>query len=278
MDKRSLYYMLSPSLRRIARRLYYLPVDTYEYLTGKRDDITPPKGKIFIGSGNFSMQGERLLKILIEHGGLQPNHRVLDVGCGIGRLAIPLSKYLSANGSYEGFDIVKYGVDWCRKKITPRYPNFNFMHIDLRNELYNLGTISEAKDFAFPYIDKEFDLVFLFSVFTHMIPADVENYLKQIRRVLKSGGVCIASFFIFNSDSDILSSQNNGLKFSHNYGNHLLLNPRVKEANVAFREEYLLQIVQENGFAVKGKHYGYWPGRSNRNCIDFQDILVLEAL
>ena len=72
--------MLSPSLRRVVRRIYYLPIDIFESVTGKRDAITPPRGKIFIGSGDFLMQGERLLDILTQHGGLMPSHRVLDVG------------------------------------------------------------------------------------------------------------------------------------------------------------------------------------------------------
>ena len=276
MNKRKLYYMLSPSLRRVVRRIYYLPIDIFERVTGKRDAITPPRGKIFIGSGDFLMQGERLLDILTQHGGLMPSHRVLDVGSGIGRVAIPLTKYLDAKGSYEGFDIVKAGVEWCQRRITPLHPNFQFRHIPLKNDLYNLSTTDEARNFAFPYGDGEFDLVFLFSVFTHMLPEDVDNYLNQIERVLKKGGTCLATFFIHNEESQGLMACNKGLQFNHDRGHYLLLDPRVKEANVAFKEPYLLQLFEKNQLAVERIHYGFWPGRDKNSCIDFQDTVVLK--
>ncbi|MCC6818924.1 MAG: class I SAM-dependent methyltransferase, partial [Bacteroidia bacterium] len=96
--KRGIYYSLSPKLRRIARRLYYYPIDIIEGITGKRDAITPPKGKIFIGPGDFKYLGNKLKNDFIKYGGLQPHHHVLDIGCGIGRIAIPLTEYLSSAG------------------------------------------------------------------------------------------------------------------------------------------------------------------------------------
>jgi SAM-dependent methyltransferase len=276
MNKRKLYYLLSPSLRRFVRRLYYLPVDIFDRITGKRDKITPPKGKIFIGSGDFLMQGERLLNILIQYGGLKPYHRVLDVGSGIGRLAIPLTKYLDSKGSYEGFDIVEAGICWCNKKITPQHHNFKFLHIDLKNDLYNLRTNTEAKNFIFPYNDNDFDLVFLFSVFTHMLPEDVDNYLKQIRRVLKKGGTCLATFFVHNKEIDEFMSKNDGLKFNYDYGNYLLFDPKVKEANVAFRESFLKQLIEKNNLSIEQVNYGFWSGREKSDCIDFQDTIILK--
>ena len=87
--------------------------------------MLPMKGDIFIGSGDFKEQGIRQLDHLIEYCHLHPDHRVLDVGCGIGRTAIALTDYLSSSGSYEGFDIVPKGIDWCQKHIAAKYPTFN---------------------------------------------------------------------------------------------------------------------------------------------------------
>ena len=70
MNKRQIYYLLSPKLRRIVRQLYYLPIDFYEKISNKRDDITPPKGKIFIGPGDFLKIGEKLKNDFIKYGGL----------------------------------------------------------------------------------------------------------------------------------------------------------------------------------------------------------------
>ena len=68
-------------------------------------------------------------------GGLKPNHRVLDIGSGIGRMAIPLTEHLTS-GSYEGFDIVPTGINWCKENIEKRFPNFKFTLTSISNDLY----------------------------------------------------------------------------------------------------------------------------------------------
>ncbi len=275
MNKRRLYYLLSPKLRRLFRRVYYLPIDFVEAFFRNRDKLIPPKGKIFIGRGDFKAQGEKLMSQLVKYANLQPNHRVLDIGCGIGRLAVPLTNYLNEEGSYEGFDIVKPGIEWCNKNIGRSYSNFKFKHIDLKNDLYNLKTREEAKNFVFPYKDKEFDLAFLFSVFTHMIPEDVDNYLSEIYRVLKKGGRCFATFFILNTESKELMTQGHGLNFKYNKGNHFLIDKKVKEANVAYQEDFLRSLLTQKKFKIEKISCGYWPGKCREDCIDFQDTVII---
>lgn len=41
----------------------------------------------------------------------------MDIGSGIGRTAVPLTKFLNPDARYEGFDVVKKGVKWCNAKI-----------------------------------------------------------------------------------------------------------------------------------------------------------------
>ena len=278
MIKRELYYLLNPKLRRTVRRFYYYPSDFIDSILGRRDKLIPPKGKIYIGHGDFKRQGDKLLDQLIKHANLQPEQRVLDVGCGIGRLAVPLTKYLNNQGSYEGFDIVKSGIKWCKKNISKSYPNFNFKHIDLKNDLYNLSTDKEAKNFIFPYNDNEFDLVFLFSVLTHMTPLDVDNYLEQINRVLKPNGICFATFFILNEENKKLMDNYNGLKFNYDKGDYVLLDKNVREANVAYKENYLKDLVTKNKFSIEQIHYGWWCGRNREECLDYQDFLVFRKV
>jgi ubiquinone/menaquinone biosynthesis C-methylase UbiE len=42
----------------------------------------------------------------------KPDDRVLDVGCGIGRVALHFARFLGEHGRYDGFDAVRVGVDW----------------------------------------------------------------------------------------------------------------------------------------------------------------------
>ena len=57
--------------------------------------------------------GRATVQALIDYEGLKPSHRFLDVGCGIGRMALPLSDYLE-NGMYYGFDITEEKVGYFR--------------------------------------------------------------------------------------------------------------------------------------------------------------------
>jgi len=91
MSLRKLYYSLSPSLRLTARKLFYFPIDQWEMITGKRHKYQPPRGDIYTGSGDFIEQGNLQCSHLFNYSHIQPNHRVLDIGSGIGRTAVRLS-------------------------------------------------------------------------------------------------------------------------------------------------------------------------------------------
>ena len=94
--------------------------------------------------------GERYLRFLQELGGLKPDHAVLEPGCGTGRMAMPLTGYLNAEGSYDGFDVVGDAVETCVKEIGSNHPNFRFRHVDVFNGAYNRGGTLDPESFPFP--------------------------------------------------------------------------------------------------------------------------------
>ncbi|MBA3583179.1 MAG: class I SAM-dependent methyltransferase, partial [Gemmatimonadetes bacterium] len=157
------------------RYAYYLLASPLERLS--RDPLTPPRRLVFVGASDFRKIGHELFQCFVDPGGLQPDDSVLDVGCGIGRMAVPLTGYLSSASRYEGFDVVPVGIEWCRSHITPRFPNFRFQLADIRNKTYNPGGSYQADAYAFPYPADSFDFVIAISVFTHMLPADVKHYV-----------------------------------------------------------------------------------------------------
>lgn len=271
--KRFLYYLLPVPFRLFARRLYYLPADTMDTLFGRRPTGVPPRGKIFIGPGDYIKLGEKFLGYFRDLAGLQPHHHVLDIGCGIGRMALPLTAFLNDKGSYDGFDIVKSGIDWCNKHIGSKYPNFRFRYTGLYNELYNTSDKADASRFQFPYADNQFDFVFLTSVFTHMMPAEVEHYINEISRVLKPGATCLMSFFIVNCESeDLMITRPTHMNFPVNKGFYRLHSTQVDTANVAYDEEWLLDKLAKAGLKLNSVNYGQWCGRST--FFDYQDIVI----
>ncbi len=265
---------IPPRIKPTARKIYHLPEDVLSFLLGRRATLTPPKGKIFFGGGPFEEIGEEFLRHFIELGNLKPDERVLDLGCGIGQMAIPLTRYLSDRGSYEGFDVYPKGVSWCQENITPRYPNFRFRVADIRNKEYNPGGRFAASNYELPYNEASFDFVFLTSVFTHLLPNEVDNYLSQIRRVLAPGGRCLASFFLLNKESlGLLRSGSSTIDFKHDFGEYRTKNASTPEAAVAYPEGFIRSLYSRHGLSlVDPIHYGSWPGR--RDFLSYQDIVV----
>ncbi|RED48196.1 class I SAM-dependent methyltransferase [Seonamhaeicola aphaedonensis] len=271
---RKLYYRLSVKQRYTVRKLIHFPQDLFR----DKKTLIPPKGMIYTGSGDFVKIGNSFFEYFKKHGEINPNFTILDVGSGIGRVAIPFSKYLSKKGRYYGFDIVEQGVNWCTNNISSKYPNFKFEYVSLKNDLYNTASNNTANNFTFPYKNNKFDFVFLTSVFTHMLPNDVNNYLKEINRVLKQNKKCIATFFILDTISSnlMINSEKN---FKHNFENYALMDKKVKEANVAYKKEFLFEMINNNGFEIESFHEGNWSGRKTTcNTFSSQDILILKKL
>ncbi len=229
--------------------------DYLDRWTGRRDSLTPPLRCLFDGTqsyAEFARLGDEWRSFLIRHG-LQPSHHVLEVGSGNGKNARALTSFLTT-GRYEGFDIVAPGIAWCQQNVTPRYPQFRFHHADVRNRSYNPTGSTPACDYRFPFPTGSFDAVFLTSVFTHMLPADLENYVGEMARVLKPGGKCLASFFLLSDGSrrDIAKGQS-GRAFPFEYQSPVcrVADREWPEDAVAYDERFVREL-----FARYSLHFG----------------------
>lgn len=264
--------MLPSSIRNARRRAY----EVVALRRSAGDPLVPPPRLHDVGDSDFRATGDEFLELFRDLVDLQPEDRVLDVGCGIGRLARPLAGYLSPEGSYDGFDVAEIAVEWCQRHYRERHPNFHFTYVDVANGSYNPDGSSSAQALAFPYPDASFDFVFLTSVFTHMMPSEVERYLEEIARVLAPGGRCLVTFFLLNESSRELIEQGRSTQsFRDVAPPYAVVDPDHPEAAIAYEEPWAMESLARAGLRPRlPLRYGSWCGRETY--LSYQDIVIAD--
>ncbi|MCZ6853978.1 MAG: class I SAM-dependent methyltransferase [Gammaproteobacteria bacterium] len=237
----------------------------------------PPKKLVDEIGGDYIAVGNDFFQHFRQLVGVSPDRDVLDVGCGRGRMAVPFTKYLEPTNRYCGFDVNPAAIRWCRKHITSRHPNFEFDVADLRSVRYNPRGRHLAHEYRFPWDDDSFDFVFLTSVFTHMLPRDVQYFfLDEIVRVLRSGGKCLITFFLLNDESLALSQQGKSTQdFKHAVDGCRVVDRDVPEAAVSYLESDVRGFFESRRLSIDEPiRYGSWCGRPEH--LSYQDIVVAE--
>ena len=245
----------------LRRYLFAAYIDLRLFLTGKSEKDLPPLRLRDVGWGDFRAIGEEMAALL-QRNGLRAGDRVLDIGCGVGRVAIPLTRFLT--GSYEGFDIVRRWVRWCSRHITKRHPNFRFTHANIYNSHYNRRGVA-ASTFRFPYDDASFDFAFATSVFTHLDLDAARHYLAEAHRVLRPGGRLVATFFFTDG-----VREGAALDFKVDRGEYRLLDERDPDWAIAF-DPRALDFSQWESHTITP---GAWRGLGGET---YQDVVVLRS-
>jgi len=250
------------------------PVDYAARVINNKRNFPPLRLRREVGDlGSFESSGGEFMPYCKLLCGVQPNERILDIGCGCGLMALFFEEYLDSTGQYVGVDIQSPLIRWCQKHISSRSPNFKFVLLDLPNQRYNPGGNPHA-DFRIPEEDHTFDFVLLKSVFTHLLPDDLERCMAEISRLLSEDGRCLASFFLFNEGAAEVKSTRSSLSFEHGDGTYKYQCERVPERAVAYSESYIRRILSQHGLALQEPiRYGTWSGRADG--LSFQDLIVV---
>lgn len=268
-------------LYRPLRQLGYRFLGPLDFLArvmnGKRD-FPPIHLRRHVGPlSSFEGSGAEFMAYLRLICELRPDERVLDLGCGCGQMALQLKDYLDREaGSYCGMDLHRASIRWCARNIANTQRNFTFQYMDVRSHAYNRRGRLAADDYTFPFDSAEFNFVVAKSVFTHLRPAEVDNYIKEIARVLAKGGRSLMTFFLLNArQKEWQKAGLNKLDFRFGDSTWRYVRQSSPESAVAYDEQYATGLLQKHGLRLKRPIiYGRWPG--NPEGLSLQDILLVE--
>jgi SAM-dependent methyltransferase len=166
-----------------------------------KDDLPLPPPKIRCGDSRFReddfylRSGAATVRLLEDLCGLEPEMRLLDVGCGCGRLLTGLLGEIGLLREYVGVDFDRRAINWAKRRLEDADLGITFHRVDVLNERYNPKGASHLPETFLPVPDERFDRVVAMSVFGHMRLGDIRRYLDEIRRALAPGGkVCLSLF------------------------------------------------------------------------------------
>lgn len=225
-----------------------------------------------IGSGDFWQIGNQIVGLTMATARLHPSDRVLDIGCGLGRVALPLSRFLDERGSYDGFDTSHEYIDWCRSSLPLDPARFRFRHCSIQSSHYNEQGEIAAEAFAFPWPENIFSLIIAVSLFTHLSAAATTNYLHEIARTLKARGRLFASFYVLDKQSAALAEGGTtDPRFTSRVAEGMIGDAANPDAAVAFDAEWLASTLASAGLVFDS----FYPRRWRQQAVvSHQDILV----
>jgi len=154
--------------------------------------------------------------------------RILDIGCGCQPLFL------------RGVDFAeRYGLD---KNITAEAIR------QAKNEGIELTSFELEREQRLPFDEDFFDVVTMLAVFEHIEPALLVPIHKQIRRILRPGGLYVMTTPAFWTDGL--------LRFLAKVG--LISDVSIREHKGSYRIRDIRSVLAEAGFCVERLRYGYF--------------------
>ncbi|MET0383357.1 MAG: class I SAM-dependent methyltransferase [Burkholderiaceae bacterium] len=228
--------------------------------------------EVFITHADYL--SDRVLGFARHFSGDEPE-RLLDIGCGYGRLAYGLRRR-EFRGGYAGFDILSRHIAWLVENFPAGADDarYRFDHADIYNERYN-PTGRKGAELPLPYGKEAFDCLVSLSVFTHLYEEEAARYVRQLAQLLRDGGLWVTTFFCLPSGAAWneapkdavypLASQVSGHAYVHSVEEPLLV--------IAFDEGFLLRLFAREGLEVVSQRKGRWFTKDD--AIELQDWFVL---
>ena len=177
------YIDLLSAVHKSTKRDYLARVNDPDYPKAKAAALAKQWGfdywdgdrKICYGGYRY-MEGrwEKVARAMVEHYGIKPGDKILDVGCGKGFLLYDFTKVVPGL-ELHGIDISRYAIENSKEEIRDRLQ------------------VGNATSLPFP--DNYFDFVYSITTLHNLHCYDLEKALREIERVGKKNKyVCVESY------------------------------------------------------------------------------------
>ena len=216
----------------------------------KRADVAVPKElerNFYRDSDEFKRAGVFALDLLCEAIGRPDLDGVelLDVGCGT-KLTKTLLEREQPIGHYTGVDVGAEVIDWLTDTVDD--PRFDFAHLDAENEMYNPDGAPLESFENLPVGERRYDLICLFSVFTHLNPKDFETLLRLLHAHAKPEATLLFSLYLTAPDGSGIYLGPNDSPPGARFVDEL---PDRPLAVARFDEDYALELIEASGWKLQ---------------------------
>jgi len=175
--------------------------------------------------------GSTLIELVLRRLRLQDlsESDVLDVGCGVRFTQAIINRDIPIK-SYTGIDVHRSLIEYLQKEVDD--PRFTFSYWNAQNGRYNPRGVKMTPASRLP-VQATFDIIWLFSVFTHLNPSDANALLAILRRYVRPAGTLFFSAFVDNTIESFEAKI-----------------PERPLDHPCYSERYLRQLAAQNGWRV----------------------------
>lgn len=136
-----------------------------------------------VSDGDYLAGAMRTAQVIRRRAGLGPRTRLLDWGCGPGRLAIGIRHLMGSIADYHGVDHRPDHVAWAEENLGDQHHRFT---------LFEPGAVA----YQLPTEPESVDLLYTGAAFTHYVTADVTGYARAIASVLAPRGRAVMTAWV----------------------------------------------------------------------------------
>jgi SAM-dependent methyltransferase len=237
----------------------------------------------WVGGSDPEAVGTACVGIVSRYLTLGPQVRLLDFGCGIGRVTAALLKQHPNVAAVVGLDIVPPLVQFCRQHISATSPCASFELVVGSNDHYDQFIDSADQIQARSHQDirdqfgHSFSSAFSFSVFTHLEKSDFAASLRFLADLLQPGGELLFTAFVLTPYSrQAIDRQETLFPFEHTAfeeeGDIFIGNRFDRLGFIAFDQALIGQMVFDAGLVLDRLEFGSWTGAGFSGSL--QDVIV----